>query len=130
MANPVSYPAKSGDLTTTTLHLVLPIGAAGAVGTATRSHEFVAAAPATHDATGVYSALLRESWVALLGYHLNCKQATYSASGACEVTLKTDSVSASTPKVVVEVRTAAGVLVDPASGDILFLTLDLQQTKP
>ena len=129
MANPEAYEQKSADIDSVTLHLVLPIGADGAPGTPTRGREFVPSTPAALGTTGTYTISLREKWVAILGYSLNCQQATYSSSGACEVTLKTDSVN-SAATFVVECRTAAGALVTPASGDILFLTVDLQKTKP
>ncbi len=129
MANPVDYEARSADLTTVTLHLVIPIGAAGAVGTATSSHEFLVSGPLVHGGTGVYTVHFRETWYNLLGYSLQCQQASYSASGADHVTLVTNSVRTA-GTIVVTALTAAGAPVDPASGDILFLTFDLQETKP
>ena len=127
MANQERHTAKSADIDAVTLHLVIPIGAAGAPGTATNSRGFVAAGPITHGATGVYTVNLLESWVAILGYSLNCKQAAFSSTGVCDVQLTTDSVK-SAGTFVVTCYTAAGAPVDPASGDILFVTIELQMT--
>lgn len=129
MANQERHTSKSADLDPVTLHLVVPIGAGGAPGVATRSRGFVTKAPITHGSTGQYTLNLLETWVAILGYKLNCKQATYSATGADHVNLVTDSVK-SAGTVLIECLTAAGAPVDPASGDILFLTLELQMTAP
>lgn len=129
MANQERHIVKSPDIDSVTLHLVIPIGAAGAPGTATNSKGFVTSGPLTHGSTGQYTVNLLESWIAILGYNLNCKQASYSSSGAVEAVIVTDAVK-SAGTLLIECLTSAGAAVDPANGDILFLTLELQMTAP
>ncbi len=127
MASPNTYETRSADNGAVTLHCVFPVGAAGAVGTVTRSKEF-ATTPVTHVSTGLYRLTTREPWVEVLNHIANTQQATYSTSGACLVDFKTYSLTAGTFDF--EFRTIAGVLVDPADGDKVRITLELQLTKP
>jgi hypothetical protein len=131
MANPNTYKALSADIDQVDLNVVFTVGASGAIGTVSRSKECNATTPVTHVSTGLYRVNLKEKWVALLNFVANCKQASYSTSGACLGDLKSDGdavLSAGTA--TFEFRTIAGVLVDPASGDKVHLTLKLQKTAP
>lgn len=129
MASPNDKLSTSGDIGTVALHCVFAVGASGAPGTITRQKEFLAGTAAvSHTSTGLYRLTLREGWVALLNHNIKCDQATYSTSGACFTDLKAFSITAGTFDV--EFRTLAGALVDPASGDTVRVTLELQKTQP
>lgn len=129
MANPNTYDERSADIDAVTLHLVSTIGGSGAVGTVSRSKEFNATTPLTHVSTGLYRLTTREAWAAILNHCGNNQQATYAFTGACDVRLKTFSLSAGTFDFECR-RGDTGALVDPASGDTLRFTLEMQKTQP
>jgi len=73
--------------------------------------------------SGVYTVTLGRGAPTLLDLTVKTKQASYSASGACRGRLTTDNVAGATPTVTFTTETAAGAAVQPASGDILFITV-------
>jgi hypothetical protein len=105
-------------------------GASGAVASidSTKRYGFAvpgaAVAPVVHGATGVYVLNLADVWNDLLDVSGDIMQASYSASGACEVVRTAFSLSAKT--VTILVTTAAGAAVEPTTGDILTVKIELQ----
>jgi hypothetical protein len=90
----------------------------------TEKNELDPTAPVAHGSTGVYTVKLRERPVnaVLLGDEI--MQASYSKSGACKVRVTGKDMAART--VTLLVVDGDGDAVDPASGDVLTLTFDVQ----
>lgn len=113
------------------LTLLWTSGATGAVptgypGSFTRSTPEVKSV--TRTGTGAFTFALGAAWAgpmfAIFPYLL---QATFASSGACEMVLIEDhSNNVTTPEVKVLITNAAGAAADPASGDIIGVTLATQ----
>jgi len=134
MANPITtQDGANAEPGVVTLDLQFTAGSSGAFpATVTRGKEFnVATCTKVASSTGLYDLFLRETWLYLLNENVKVIQASYSASGAVHGFVTVDSVNSTTaPKVRVTFRTAAGAAVDLASGDIVRVTLRLQNVQP
>lgn len=109
------------------LNLKWTSGASGAVPAALTLYAGVTSV--THGATGVYTILLDDACVAFEGMDVTIIQAADSASGACTARVTADNTTdPDTRTLVIKTVTAAGAAVEPASGDVICLTLHLQHT--
>lgn len=75
--------------------------------------------------TGVLTVTLRDQWEHYIGKTADIVQSSYSASGACGLKTTTVNSGNSTQNLVFTFVTAAGAAVNPASGDIVILVIDL-----
>lgn len=75
--------------------------------------------------TGAYTLGLTTAWAGkLFGFIPYLLQATYSASGACQIQLIEDhSDNVTTPEVKILITNAAGAAVDPTTSDVIGITL-------
>lgn len=79
-----------------------------------------------HGATGVYTITLANPWADFLVFTSWVRQASYSASGACFVRITADNTQSSPATFVVLAVTAAGAAVEPASGDVIYINIEMQ----
>lgn len=82
-----------------------------------------------HGATGVYTITLNEKAVRLFSWDLPIKQATYSASGACQAQVTAEDVNGA-KTITILTTNAAGAAVEPTTGDALYGCLNLQWVDP
>ena len=81
--------------------------------------------------TGVLTITFRDAWERLVNVNGQILQASYSASGACGIKITTNNVeTAGTQTLILTFVTAAGAAVNPASGDVVYLTITLQSVVP
>lgn len=104
------------------LYLQYTSGATGAIPTTLlRSSGFGLGSTAAIARTGVglFTIQFDQIWaLKYLDFNGVFQQAAYSAAGACEVQILTDTV-ATNGQMTIEVTNAAGAAVDPANGDIV-----------
>lgn len=120
------YPAgNSGESYVNDVYLGFTSGASGAVPTTlTRSNGITSV---VRNSTGNYTVTFDDSWVALVDFSGFVNQASYSASGAVHVRIKADALATvATHTVTIETVTAAGAVVDMASGDKLNVRFGCQ----
>lgn len=131
MANPNAYAKQSTDNGSVDASCVFTVGAAGAVGTITRSRELLpGAAAVTHDGTGLYTFHFKEAWIACLEAGCNVIQAAFSTAGACNVDWISDAIASAG---TIQLRLSKGTdrsVVDPASGDVVKAYFTLQKIDP
>lgn len=75
--------------------------------------------------TGVLTVTLRDQWEFFIDHSCVIMQASYSASGACSLKLTTDNSGNSTQNLIFTFLTAAGAAVNPATSDVVNLTIRL-----
>ncbi len=102
-------------------------GASGAVASvdATKKYGFDSTTPVAHGATGVYTLTTSGQWADYIGCTVDIIQASYSASGACKGRVTAYSLANKT--VTILITTAAGAAVEPTTGDVITVTLTMQQ---
>lgn len=133
MANPVEYEEHSADLDVVTLHVKWTAGSSGAVGAIATQREFIAGSGAVvkQTAAGTYRLFLKETWFRLLNGRAGVIQGTFDAThGFIGVISNDTSGSTSSPFVEIELRQISGAVANPASGDVISVTLEMQKTKP
>lgn len=81
-----------------------------------------------HGGVGVYTITLNDSWVDLVKWVLNCKQAAaFSAAGVCDVQVTADNSAVDATRTIVILCTnAAGAAVEPAVNDVISLEFTFQ----
>lgn len=110
------------------LDLAWTSGASGAVPAALSRSMGITSV--VHGATGVYVITFKEQWKSgVLSFSRHVRQATYSASGACVVQMTGNAINTAAPTITILVTNAAGAAVEPASGDVIGMTFELQTHK-
>lgn len=133
MANPSTHEEHSADLDVVTLHIAWTAGSTGAVGAIAWQREFIAGTGAVvkQTAAGTYRLFLRETWYKLMNWTVNVLQGTFDAThGFIGVVSNDTSGTTSNPFVEIELRQISGAVANPASGDVIKVTLEMQKTKP
>lgn len=83
----------------------------------------------THNSTGDYTIALNNSAAALLDLRIS-HQSGNAAPAAPITNIRTNSVtSATAPLVRIQTRDLTGTLADPASGEILLLTIEVNRSS-
>jgi hypothetical protein len=116
------------DKRTCDLHLKFTAGTSGAIPSTFTYAEGIAAVELT--TTGTVKVSLQDSYVALLNVYGTIKQASASTATAAYFELLTDDVApssvATTPSLTVVMRRPdTGALVDMATGDVFYMTIEL-----
>jgi hypothetical protein len=83
-------------------------------------------ASVSRTSTGLFVVTLQDSYILTLG--LGSAWKGTAAPAGNEVVLDTDGVANGTPAVTLKVYTAAGALVDPASGESVLLSFTLSNS--
>lgn len=113
------------------LYLQWTSGVTGAVTTINRQSGFGLVSPATasvvRTGVGLFTVQFSQAWaLKYLSVSPLIQQTTYSAAGACEVQILTDSLVATTGVMTIEITNAAGAAVDPTTGDVITLAFTMQ----
>lgn len=83
----------------------------------------------TRNGAGDYSLLLDQAFYSLLGVNVSILSGT-SAPAAPSMNIRADSVAVpAAPLVRVQFRDISGAAADPASGEVLYLIIDLNRSS-
>lgn len=83
----------------------------------------------TRNATGAYTLALTNTFSQLLNVEIQIKSGT-SAPAAANVNIVTDAVAtAAAPLVKFQMRNNSGTATDPASGEVLYITLRMDRSS-
>lgn len=129
MANPIDYVAKATDNGFVFASCNFTAGAAGAVGTVSRSRE-LKTTPVVHDGAGLYTFWFKEPWIHLIAAGAPVVQAAFSTAGACHCDIVSNTIAVDGK---IQLRFSKGTdysVVDPASGDIVKAWFALQKIDP
>lgn len=132
MANPVAYEEKAADRSIVNIRVKFTLGASGAVASVQAGRECLASTGAVvkQSGAGTYRIMLKEKWNALRGLQGQCMQASFSAAAGQFAALSADNVGGTGPYVeFVLLRPDTGVAANGASGDIVYVTVELQKEK-
>ena len=129
LPTPNSYDTHSSVLGSRRVSLQFTAGTAGAAPTTmTHGNGYVSSVVKS---SNDYTLNLRQKWNRLANYNITIKQATFDPAGAHYGVLLTDNVAGSTPSITVDfVAGSTGAIVPLATGDIVYITVELSDVKP
>ncbi len=128
MANPSTWHVESGEKDSVLLHIQVAIGATGAVGAITDGNEFLqqASTPVTRNSAGVYTFKFAEGWGRLrmaVAHATGTLDSTAGTLGVCTTNTIANGPGGTSLLIVTMLRPDTGVAADPASGNVLSLTV-------
>ncbi len=127
MANPTNFDLRGSCLGDMFVQMSYTATGTSAAQTLTEGKGFITSA--TTSGTGVLTVVLKERWAKYRNFIHTVQQASYSASGACNIVLTAQAATGTTKTLTFLLTNSAGAAVNAASGDIVRITLLMGYVK-